>query len=320
MGVEISKYRLGEDQYPIQLRYKAETRNDIEQLMNHKITFMDMTVGRLRSVPVATVATLKYENSYGGINRKNLKRTIVLSSNLEGKATANEVTARVIAALPSFQHPESVDIKLTGEREDQAESANFMMGAMMLSVFLIIIILVTQFNSFSKPLIILSEIIFSIAGVLLGFVIFKISISIIMTGMGVIALGGIVIRNGILLVEFTDVLIARGMKTRDAIVQAAQSRITPIMLTASATILGLIPLAVGFNIDFVGLFTHLEPHIHIGGDNTMFFGPLAWAIVFGLSFATLLTLFLVPAMYQIAYGMKLDVKRRKNLRRIKKLN
>ncbi|MEI7594865.1 MAG: efflux RND transporter permease subunit [Bacteroidota bacterium] len=319
-GTEVSKFREGEDQYPIQLRYSESTRKDIDQLMNHKITFMDMTMGRVRSIPVSTVATLEYENSYGGINRKNLKRTIVLSSNLKGNATANEVTARVIASLPSFRHLESVDINLTGEREDQAESSKFMMTAMLLSVFLIIIILVSQFNSFSKPLIILSEIIFSVAGVLLGFVMFDLSISIIMTGMGIIALGGIVIRNGILLVEFTDVLIARGMKSREAIVQAAQSRITPIILTATATILGLIPLAVGFNIDFVSLFTHFEPHIHIGGDNTMFFGPLAWAIVFGLSFATLLTLFLVPAMYQIAFGLKLKAKKASHRRKLAKEN
>jgi multidrug efflux pump subunit AcrB len=135
------------------------------------------------------------------------------------------------------------------------------------------------------------------------------TISIIMTGMGMVALAGIVVRNGILLVEFTDILKERGLKTRDAIIQAGKTRITPVMLTATATILGLIPLAIGFNIDFGGLFAHLQPHIFFGGDNVKFFGPLSWTIIFGLSFATFLTLIFIPVMYYIMYAGKVKVKR-----------
>jgi multidrug efflux pump subunit AcrB len=137
-------------------------------------------------------------------------------------------------------------------------------------------------------------------------------ISITMTGMGVVALAGIVVRNGILLVEFTDKLIEKGMKTRDAIIEAGKTRITPVMLTATAAILGLLPLAIGFNIDFVGLFRSFEPHIHFGGDNVMFFGPLSWAIIFGLSFATFLTLIFIPVMYYIMYKSQKFVKRKAN--------
>jgi multidrug efflux pump subunit AcrB len=138
------------------------------------------------------------------------------------------------------------------------------------------------------------------------------TISVIMTGMGVIALAGIVVRNGILLVEFTDVLKERGLKTREAIIQAGKTRIKPVFLTAITTILGLVPLAVGLNIDFVGLFRHLNPRIYFGGDNVTFFGSLAWTIIFGLSFATFLTLVLIPAMYYILYAAKVRLKRRKS--------
>lgn len=200
---------------------------------------------------------------------------------------------------------DGVQIKLTGEQEDQAESASFLMMAMMISLGLIFFILITQFNSFSKALLILSEVVFSIIGVLLGIIIFGMDVFIIMTGLGIVALGGIVVRNGILIVEFTDVLRERGLKTREAIVQTGLTRITPVILTAMATILGLVPLAIGLNLNFVTMFTELNPHVHVGGDNVMFWGPLAWSIIFGLSFATFLTLVFVPAMYLLSHQVEI---------------
>jgi len=228
------------------------------------------------------------------------------------------VVANITKAVKVFHAPEGADIKLTGEQEDQKETMDFMKIAMILALCLIAFILITQFNSTSKPLIILAEVLFSIIGVLLGYVIFGMTISIIMTGVGIVALAGIVVRNGILLVEFTDVLKARGLKTRNAIIQAGKTRITPVILTASATIIGLVPLAIGFNINFTTMFTELNPHIHFGGENVQFFGKLAWTIIFGLSFATFLTLILVPAMYFIAYTAKIRVKRRKSNRLYRK--
>ena len=317
-GKEISKYREGEDQYPIQLRYNMEQRKSIDALLNLKITYRDMNTGLLRQIPLSSVAKLTYVNSYGGIKRKNLKRIITLGSNVLSGYTANEVVGKITKAVNSFSKPEGVDIMLTGEQEDQKESMSFLSTAMILSLFLILFILITQFNSMSKPLIILAEVFFSITGVLLGYVIFGMTISIIMTGLGVVALAGIVVRNGILLVEFTDVLKARGLKTRDAIIQAGKTRITPVILTASATIIGLVPLAIGFNINFVTMFTELNPQIHFGGENVQFFGKLAWTIIFGLSFATFLTLILVPAMYYIAYAAKIKVKRSQSNRLFRK--
>src|SRR6267154_6695878 len=165
-------------------------------------------------------------------------------------------------------------------------------------------ILVIQFNSVGKPLIIMSEIVLSIIGVLIGFSLFKMQISIVMTGVGVLALAGIVVRNGILLVEFTDLLISQGVEVKEAIAEAAKTRMTPVLLTAMAATLGLIPLAVGLNIDFVTLFTEFNPHIFFGGDNVAFWGPLSWTMIFGLIFGTALTLFLVPVMYLLVAKLK----------------
>jgi multidrug efflux pump subunit AcrB len=244
-----------------------------------------------------------------------VKRVITVSSNVLTGYTANDIVAKIKKALPSFKKSENIDIKITGEQDSQDETSGFLGTAMLLSLFLIFFILITQFNSLSKPFLIIIEVVFSIIGVLLGYMITGMSISIIMTGIGIIALAGIVVRNGILLVEFMDVLKGEGMTTREAIIQGGKTRITPVILTASATILGLIPLGIGLNIDFFALFTELNPHIHFGGDNVAFFGPLAWAIIFGLSFATVLTLLLVPIMYYIFYVGKVKSTRRVMRRR-----
>jgi multidrug efflux pump len=308
-GAEASKYRDGEDQYPIQIRYKYDQRTNIDKLLNTKITFMDLSTGKIRQVPLSAVAKVTYVNSYGGINRKNSKRIVTVSSNVLGGYNANEIISQIDEALPSFKKSDSVEINITGEQEDQKEASAFLSRAMLLSLCIIMFILITQFNSMSKPLIIITEVVFSIIGVLLGYMITRMPMSIIMTGMGMVALAGIVVRNGILLVEFTDVLKEKGLRTREAIIQAGKARITPVLLTAVSTILGLIPLAIGFNIDFVGLFQSFSPNIHFGGDNVAFFGPLSWTIIFGLTFATFLTLIFIPVMYYIMYAGKVKMQR-----------
>jgi multidrug efflux pump subunit AcrB len=193
--------------------------------------------------------------------------------------------------------PDGYAIRLTGAQEEQAESANFLAMAFGLAAGIILLILVTQFNSLYKPALIMTTVLFSIIGVLLGFVVFQLDFSIVITGVGVVALGGIVVRNGIVLVDFTDVLRSRGLSTSRAVVEGGAVRFNPVVLTAAAAILGLIPLAVGLNIDFWALLNLQDPHIHIGSDSVTFWGPLAWAIIFGLSFATFLTLVVVPCMY-----------------------
>jgi multidrug efflux pump len=313
-GKEVSKFKEDEDEYSIQLRYSDLQRKNINSLMDLRITYRDMNSGKIRSIPLSTVAKIQYANTYGGINRTNLKRVITLSSAVVPGYNANEIVVKIKTLAASFPKHENVIIKLTGEQEDQAETMGFLAKAMLIAIGLIFFILISQFNSLSKSVIILSEVIFSIIGVLLGIMIFGMSISIIMTGMGIVALGGIVVRNGILIVEFTDVLRARGVHTREAIVKAGLTRVTPVVLTATATMLGLVPLAVGMNINFTTLFTELNPHIYFGGDNVMFWGPLSWTIIFGLSFATLLTLIFVPAMYLMAHELKIKISRRKSNR------
>lgn len=319
LGKEVSKFKDMEDEYPIQLRYSEETRKNINNLINVPITFRDMNTGMLKEIPLSSLATIDYGSSYGGIKRQNLKRIITIYSEVTTGYSPNDIVPQIEALAANYPFSEGVEVKLTGEQEDQEESSSFLGLAMMISIGLIFFILITQFNSFIKAIIVLSEVIFSIIGVLLGIAIFKMDVSIIMTGLGIVALGGIVVRNGILIVEFTDVLITRGYKTREAIVQAGLTRMTPVILTATATILGLIPLALGFNLNFLTAFTELNPQIHYGGDNVMFWGPLAWTIIFGLSFATFLTLVFVPAMYLLAHKGNVKISRWRSNRAYKRM-
>ena len=255
--------------------------------------------GIIRQVPLSSFASIDYVNTYGGIKRKQEKRIIILSSNVLGDYNPNEVVAAIQREVDQFQSPAGVEVKMVGEQEEQQETMLFLGTALMISLGLILIILVTQFNSITKPLIILSEIVLSIIGVLLGVTIFRMEMSIVMSGVGIVALAGIVVRNGILLVEFTDLMVEQGMDIRSAIIEAGRTRMTPVLLTATATMLGLIPLAVGLNLDFTTLFSEFNPHLYFGGDNVAFWGPLSWTMIFGLGFATFLTLILVPCMLLI---------------------
>jgi len=304
-GKEVSKLRDGEDQHPIQLRFKEDQRNNVNLLLNQSITYRDMNMGgQMRQVPMAALTQLEYSNTVGSIKRKNLKRLVTISSNVLAGYNPNEVLAKVQSATARFQAPPGIEIGFAGEQEDQAEAMGFLGRSLLISLGLIFLILVTQFNSFSKPIIILVEIPFSIIGVLLGFTMIRMEFSIIMTGIGIVALAGVVVRNGILLVEFAEMMMKQGYSIREAVVEAGRTRMTPVILTAMATILGLIPLAIGFNIDFVTLFAEWSPNIYLGGDNVAFWGPLSWTMIFGLGFATLLTLVLVPALLVIVSRLK----------------
>lgn len=308
-GKEVSKFRDLNEDYPINLRAQESQRNNLEALRNMKVTYRDMGMGgMIRQVPVSAFAGVEYVNTYGGIKRKQQKRIIILSSNVLGGYNPNEVVAAIQEEVDQFPKLDAVSVKMAGEQEEQMETAAFLGNALLISLGLILIILVTQFNSVSKPIIILSEILFSIIGVILGITIFRMDMSIVMSGIGIVALAGIVVRNGILLVEFTDLLIAQGMPVKEAVIEAARTRMTPVLLTATATMLGLVPLAVGLNIDFAELFSSFNPHIFFGGDNVAFWGPLSWTMIFGLSFATFLTLVLVPCMYLLADSNSKKVK------------
>ena len=307
-GKEVSKIKDGEDEYKIQLRYTDLMRNNITDLINMRITFMDMNTMQVKSIPLSSVATIDYTNTTGGVKRKNVKRTIQLQSNVTDPTLVGPINKELQLKLDDFkskvQIPPDVTIKLSGQSEQEKETQSFLGTAFMIAIGLIFLILVLQFNSMSKPFIVITEIFFSVIGVLMGYAITGMTIARIMLLVGIVGLAGIVIKNGILIIEFTDELRGRGMRTREAAIQAGKIRIIPVLLTAVATILGLLPLAIGFNIDFIGLFQHLRPNIFFGGDSVVFWGPLSWTIIFGLIFSFFLTLVMVPSMYLMAERLK----------------
>jgi multidrug efflux pump subunit AcrB len=299
-GSEISKFRDEEDEYPIQLRLKADNRDQAEKLLSLNITYRDMTMGGvLRQVPLNSVAKISYSTTFSQINRKNQERVVTLSSDVVAGYNANEIVAQIERLLPDIQIPAGYTVRMGGEQEEQAETAGFLGVAFGFALLLIYMILVLQFNSAVKPFIIFVTIMLSLIGVLLGFMAAGKTFSIIMSGVGIIALAGIVVKNGILLIEFTDELRSRGYALKEAIIEAGSVRLTPVLLTASAAVLGLIPLAIGLGADFVRLFTELNPHFHTGADSAVFWNILAWTIIYGLSFSTVLTLVIVPCMYYV---------------------
>ena len=307
-GREVSKIKEGKDEYKIQLRNNELQRKDLSNLLNMRVSFRDMASGgAVKNIPISALVKIEPTSTFGSVKRKNQKRLITLRSNVlttQGyNATGvNQVIAQYIARFKN--NADGVTIKQTGEGEQQAETGAFLLSALVIALMMILFVLVIQFNSVSKPIIILTEIIFSVIGVLLGFAITGMEVSVLMTGLGIVGLAGIVVKNGILVIEFADELRSRGMKTREAVIQAGKTRIIPVLLTALAAILAFIPIAVGFNIDFVALFAELNPHIFLGGDNVAFWKPLSWTIIFGLAFAFFMTLVIVPAMYLIAERLK----------------
>ncbi|TDH26181.1 efflux RND transporter permease subunit [Segetibacter sp. 3557_3] len=304
-GREVSKIKEGEDEYKIQLRNLEVQRQSLPDLLNMRVVFRDMASGQVKQVPISSLVKVDYTSTYGSIKRKNVKRVITLYSNVTSGFTPTDVNEKLGAAIGDFNKIyEDTSISQTGEGAQQAETGAFLFKALLIALALILFILVLQFNSVSKPVIILTEILFSVIGVLLGFAITGMEVSVVMTGIGIVGLAGIVVKNGILVIEFADELRARGMKTREAVIKAGKTRIIPVMLTALAAILALIPLAIGFNINFITMFSELNPNIFFGGDSARFWKPLSWTIIFGLSFAFFMTLIIVPAMYLIAERLK----------------
>jgi len=304
-GKEISRFRDDNDDYPIMLRLQHNQRENMDAIQNVPIIYRDMGMGgMIRQVPVSAFSSVRYATTYGGIKRKDLKRIISLSSNVLSGYNENEVVQAVQREISNFKTPKDIHVVMGGQQEEQAETMSFLSAAGLAAIALIFLILILQFNSLSRTLIIMSEIVMSVFGVLLGIGIFQTTFSMVFSGIGLIALMGIVVRNGILLIEFMDLMLQQGMAPKEAIIEASRTRMTPVLLTATAAILGLIPLAVGLNIDFATLFSELNPHIFFGGDSAAFWGPLAWTMIYGLSFATFLTLILVPVLMLLSFRLK----------------
>ncbi len=313
-GTEATKFRDDKDEYPVQIRIDNNYRNNLDAILNMPITFRDMNTNQFKQVPISAFTKVSFINTFESINRKNQKRTITLSSNVIGGYNANQINKEISSLLSSINIPLGYSINLTGEQEEQQEASGFLALAFLISIILILLILVTQFNSAVKPIIILTQVVLSTIGVFLGFVIFKQTFSIVVTGIGVVALAGIVVKNGIILIDFIEELRKKGGRIKDNIINGGAIRFNPVALTAASTSLGLIPLAIGFNINFETFLSHFNPNIFLGGDSVAFWAPLAWAVIYGLTFATFLTLVVVPCLYFIQYAFSVKYSRWRNLR------
>jgi multidrug efflux pump subunit AcrB len=320
-GKEISDYKQGEDEYPIQLRLKDKYRYNVPYLMNQKITYRNQSSGRILQVPVSAVATVSYSSTFGEVKRKDMDRVITIYSNVLEGYNATDINMLLKSIMAAYNMPEAYKYEFTGEQEEQQESMLFLMTALLIAVSLITIILVSQFNSLVKPLIIMASVLFSTIGVFGGLISFQMDFVVIMTGIGIVSLAGVVVNNAIVLIDYINLLRNKkkeelGLSETDlmsaedsmhCVEMAGKIRLRPVLLTAITTILGLLPMAVGLNINFETMLSDFDPQIFFGGDNMIFWGPLSWTVIFGLTFATFLTLVIVPSMYHFAYLVKLKI-------------
>lgn len=326
-GKEISTFKDGEDDYPINLRLMDKYRYNKEALINQKITFRDQNTGKIIQIPIKAFTHTENSSTFSAVKRKDLNRVITIYSNVLENSNATEINDQIKTLLLNFELPIGTSVSFTGEQEEQAKQMAFLSKALLIAVFLIFLILVGQFNSASTPIIISISVLLSLIGVLLGLVIFRMEFVVMMTMIGIISLAGIVVNNAIVLIDYTNLIIERKLLENkitkhkitkgmvfESIVEGGKVRLRPVLLTAITTILGLLPLALGININFITLFTDFNPNFYIGGENVAFWGPMSWTIIFGLTFATFLTLILVPVMFFIQFMLKIKFNgRKKNL-------
>jgi multidrug efflux pump len=323
-GLEVSKYKEGEEDYPIQLRLKDEYRYDLSSLVNKKINFRDK-FGNKKEVPISAVAQLEYGSTYGSVRRKDLNKVITIFSNVTDGYNPTEINNQLKELVSNYDIPDGLTVKFTGEQEEQAKSMQFLLRALFIAVSVIFLIIVAQFNSVTTPFIIMASVVLSTIGVFLGLLIFNMDFVVIMTGIGIISLAGVVVNNAIVLIDYTNLVRIRrrdelGIQEGEylsydellsSIIQGGKTRLRPVLLTAITTVLGLIPLAIGMNINFATLFSSFDPQFYVGGDNAAFWGPMAWTVIFGLTFATFLTLVIVPVMYLLADKFNMLIRRMK---------
>jgi len=322
-GVKAGIYKKDGEDYEINVRFQEQYRYDKNALFNQFVTFRDQSSGKIKEIPIAALVKAQNSSSYSAIKHRKSIRLVTLYSDVLAGYNANEVVANVKSALLNYSLDVGVEFKFTGEIEEQEKNMTFLTNALLAALALIMLLLVFQFNSISKPIIILISIFLSFTGVFLGITLFQMPFVILMTMMGIISLSGIVVNNGVVLLDYTQLLIDRkklalelpeesmlpNVEAIEAIIEGGTARLRPVILTAITTILGLIPLAIGLNIDFFSLFSQWDPKVFVGGDNVIFWGPLAKTVIFGLTFATFLTLIIVPATFLISYQIKLKWKK-----------
>ena len=322
IGSKAGIYKLRGEDYEINVRFDEEFKNDINSIINQNIVFRDQSTGKTKEVPIASIVDQKNITSFSAIKHIDLQRVVTLYSSILAGSNANDIVNTAEIALSGYEAPQGVEYRFTGEIKQQSENQEFLSGALLTGIALIILLLVFQFNSISKPFIVLASIVLSFTGVFLGIVIFNLTFSILMTMLGIISLTGIIVNNAVVLIDYTQLLFDRKkidlnmskdeiidkMTAMELVKTAGKARLKPVLLTAITTIFGLIPLAVGLNIDFFSLFANWNPNVYLGGDNVIFWGPLAWTVIFGITFATFLTLIIVPSMYYIIHLARIKLK------------
>ncbi|WP_445956609.1 efflux RND transporter permease subunit [Yeosuana sp.] len=320
-GAKAGIYKENGEDYDIYVRFNEENRYNTSAIFNQKITFRDPASGQIKEIPVSAVAKQNNTSGFSAIKHKNVKRVVTLYSALSpGFTDAGAIVAKIQHEMQSFtEKPDNVKIDFTGQIEEQNKQMAFLMSAFFIGLGLIFFILIFQFNSVSKPGIIMLAIFLSLIGVFGGLIITGASFVIMMTMMGIISLAGIVVNNGVVLLDYTQLLIDRKKVKHllddhqylekedllDAIIKGGKARLRPVLLTAITTILGLIPLATGLNIDFFTFFSDFDANIYVGGDNVIFWGPLAWTVIYGLFIATFLTLIVVPILFYLVTRFKM---------------
>ncbi|PIB28563.1 efflux RND transporter permease subunit [Maribacter sp. 4G9] len=322
-GEKAGVYKEDGEDYDINVRFNEELRYNKSALFNQNIIFRDPASGQIKEVPISAVAKETNTSGFSAIKHRDGNRVVTVYSGLKAGGNAAAIVAQIQEEMKQFQGmPNNIKVDYTGEIEEQNKQQMFLIGAFFSGLGLILLILIFQFGGISKPLIIMIAIFLSFIGVFGGLMITGWSFVIMMTMMGIISLAGIVVNNGVVLLDYTQILVDRkkvklGMDDKDlltlpeaneAIVRGGKARLRPVLLTAITTVLGLIPLAIGLNIDFFALFSEFNPHIYIGGDNVVFWGPLAWTVIFGLLVATFLTLIIVPVLFNIVYRIKIKLR------------
>ena len=324
-GEKAGVYKKDGEDYDINVRFNEDLRYNTSALFNQNIIFRDQATGKIKEIPVSAVASQRNTSSFSAIKHKDNERVVTVYSQLKpGFSDAGAIVAEIQKEMEDFNNlPEGVKIDFTGQIEEQNKQMQFLVGAFFSGLGLILLILIFQFSGISKPIIIMIAIFLSFIGVFGGLMITGKPFVIMMTMMGIISLAGIVVNNGVVLLDYTQILIDRKMlalglndgdllsreEVSESIVKGGKARLRPVLLTAITTVLGLIPLAIGLNIDFFSLFSEFDPKIYIGGDNVVFWGPLAWTVIYGLIVATFLTLIIVPVLFNISYRIKITVRK-----------
>lgn len=321
-GQDISTFKDIDKDYDISVRLQEDQRRNRSVLFNQPITLSGPN-GTVQ-VPMSAFAKMQEAFTFNKIKRKDNTRTIMVYSNVLKNYNANEIVGKIRESLKNYKTPDGITYSFGGEQEEQAKNMNFLLFALFLAMASVTAIIVYQFNSLSKTLIIMTTIMLSFAGVFLGLAITGMDFVILMTMMGIISLAGVVVKNGIVLMDFfvlklDEKVVEKGVETHDdleieevkeIIIESGKERLRPVLLTATTAVLGLIPLAIGLNFDIASFLTTLNPHISLGGDNVAFWGPLAWTIIYGLTFATFLTLIIVPVMFYMISKRKINSRRK----------